>query len=75
MIMNLLVVLTILATGAVAGILLTVRRSQHIHAEWQAEQERQAEAQELYAAWALIRARQPGVHQPSAFDPRDRIPV
>jgi hypothetical protein len=60
MIINLLVLLTILAMGAVAGILLTVWRDEHIHAEWQADEDHLAEVQELYAAWTMIRARPPG---------------
>jgi hypothetical protein len=75
MITNLLVLLTVLAMGAVAGILLTIWRYEHIHAERQADEDHLAEVQELYAAWAVIRARPPGGQGPSGLDPRDRIPV
>jgi len=59
MIIDLLAVLTMLVTGAVGGILLTIRHYEHLHAEWQAEEERLAEQQELHAARAMIRARRP----------------
>lgn len=75
MIINLLVLVTVLAMGAVAGMLLTVRHFEHIQAERQADEDRLAEFQELYAAWAEIRARESGGRRPSGHDPRDRIPI
>jgi hypothetical protein len=73
-IINLLAVLTMVAAGAVAGVLLTVRHYGHIEAERQAEEDRLAEVEELYAAWAMIRERPPGGQGPSAFASRSRHP-
>lgn len=74
MIINLLALLTIVAAGAVAGVMLTVRHYGHIEAERQAEEDRLAEMEELYAAWAIIRERPPGGQGPSAFASRGRHP-
>ena len=74
MIINLLAVLVILATGAVAGILLTIQHYEHLAAEMRADEDALAEVQELYAAWAMIRAYSPASHEPGALDPRDRLP-
>lgn len=75
MIVNLLALLVILATGAVAGVLLTVRYAEHRHAELQADEDRMADVQELLAAWATIRNDSPGRHEPSALGSRDRLPI
>jgi hypothetical protein len=73
-IINLLALLTMVAAGAVVGVLLTVRHYGHIEAERQAEEDRLAEMEELYAAWATIRKRPPGGQGPSAFASRGRHP-
>jgi hypothetical protein len=73
MIIDLLAVLMILGAGITAGILLTVGHRAHVRAERQAEEDRLAEQQELYAAWAMIHAHGHGGLGPSAVDPRDRI--
>jgi len=75
MIINLLILLTALAMGALAGVLLTVRRYEHRQAERQADEDHLAEVRELYAAWAVIRRRNSGDHEPSGHDPCDRKPV
>jgi len=75
MIINLLILLTALAMGALAGILLTVRRYEHRQAERQADEDHLAEVRELYAAWAMIRRRNSGEQRPSGPDPCDRTPV
>jgi hypothetical protein len=72
MIIDLLTVLMILAAGITGGILLTVAHRAHVRAERQAEEDRLAEQQELYAAWAMIHGRPHGGHGPIAVDPRDR---
>jgi hypothetical protein len=71
-IINLLALLTMVAAGAVVGVLLTVRHYGHIEAERQAEEDRLAEMEELYAAWATIRKHPPGGQGPSAFASRGR---
>jgi hypothetical protein len=73
MIIDLLTVLLILGAGVTAGILLTVARREHIRAERQAEEDRLAEQEEMYAAWAKIHAHPPGRNGPSGVDPRDRM--
>jgi len=75
MITNLLALLMILATGAVAGILLTVRHYEHRHAERQAEEDRLADVRELLAAWAMLRNDPPDGREPSALSSRDRLPI
>jgi hypothetical protein len=72
MIIDLLAVLMILAAGITAGILLTFGHREHVRAERQAEEDRLAEQQELYAAWAMINRHPRGGLGPSAVDPRDR---
>jgi type II secretory pathway component PulJ len=75
MIIDLLILLTALAIGALAGILLTVRRYEHRQAERQADEDHLAEVRELYTAWAMIRRRNSGDQGPSGHDPCDRTPV
>lgn len=75
MVIGLLILLTTLAIGGLAGILLTIRQYEHRQAERQADEDYLAEVQELYAAWAMIRARRSGDHRPSGHDPCDRTPV
>lgn len=75
MIINLLVLLTVLAMGALAGILLTVRQYEHRQAERQADEDHLAEVRELYAAWAVIRSRNSGDQGPGGHEPCDRTPV
>jgi hypothetical protein len=75
MIINLLILLTALAMGALAGVLLTVRRYEHRQAERQADEDHLAEVRELYAAWAMIRTRKSGDQEPGGHDPCDRTPV
>jgi hypothetical protein len=71
MIVDLLTVLLILGAGLTAGILLTVAHREHVRAQQRAEEDRLAEQQELYAAWARTRAHP---HRgPSGVDPRDRL--
>jgi hypothetical protein len=74
MIINLLALLVILAIGAVAGVLFTVRHYERCQAELQAEEYRLA-ARDLHAAWPTIRNDSPGRNEPSAFDSRDRLPI
>ena len=71
MIIDLLTVLLILGAGVTGGILLTVAHRAHVRAERQAEEDRLAEQQELYAAWAMIHAHPRG--GPSGVDRRDRM--
>ena len=73
MIIDLLTVLLILGTGLTAGIMLTVAHRAHVRAERQAEEDRLAEQQEMYAAWAMIHGRPHGSNGPLAVDPRDRM--
>jgi hypothetical protein len=75
MIIDLLALLMVLATGAVAGILLANRHYEHRRAELQADEERLADVKELLAAWARLRKENPGRREPSAVDSRDRLPV
>jgi hypothetical protein len=75
MIIDLLALLIILATGAVVGILLTIRHYEHRRAELQADEERLADVHELLAAWARLRKENPGGREPSAIDSRDRLPI
>jgi hypothetical protein len=75
MIINLLILLTALAMGTLAGILLTVRRYEHRQAETQADEDHLAEVQELYAAWAMIRMHKSGGQGSGGHDPCDRTPV
>jgi hypothetical protein len=73
MILDLLSVLAILGAGMMAGILLTIAHREHVRAQRQAEEDRLAEQQELYAAWAMIHGHPHGGLGPSAVDPRDRM--
>jgi len=73
MIIDLLTVLLILGTGLTAGIMLTVAHRAHVRAERQAEEDRLAEQEELYAAWAMIHTHPHGRQGPSGIDPRDRM--
>ena len=66
--------LMILVAVVGAGILLGIQHRAHIRAELQAQEDALAEVQELYAAWATMRARRPGDRAPSALDRRDRLP-
>jgi len=75
MITNLLILLTVLAMGALAGILLTVRQYEHRQAERQADEDHLAEVRELYAAWAMMRRRNSGDQGAGGHDPCDRTPV
>jgi hypothetical protein len=59
-IIGLFALLAILAAGAAAGILLTIRHYEHVRAEQQADEDELAELRELYAAWAVIRSRRLG---------------
>jgi hypothetical protein len=72
MIIDLLTVLLTLGAGVTAGILLTVAHREHVRAQQRAEEDRLAEQQELYAAWARIHAHHPH-GRPSGVDPRDRM--
>ena len=71
MIIDLLAVM-ILAAGLMAGFLITVGHRAHVRAQRQAEEDRLAEQQELYAAWAKTHAHPHG-QGPSAVDPRGRM--
>jgi hypothetical protein len=73
MIIDLLTVLIILGAGATAGILVTNAHREHVRAQWQAEEDRLADQQELYAAWAMIQGHRHGGQGPHAVDPRDRL--
>lgn len=75
MIINLLALLVILATGAVAGVLFTVRYAEHRYTERQADEDRVADVRDLLAAWSRIRNDSPGRREPSALDSRDRLPI
>lgn len=59
----LLAVLVAGAVGILVGIRLTIERYERIRAQRQADEERLAEVEELYAAWAALRNRD---RQPSA---------
>ena len=72
MIIDLLTALLILGAGITAGVLLTALHREHVRAERQAEEDRLAEQEELYAAWAMIHGHPHGRHGPSGVDPRDR---
>jgi hypothetical protein len=72
-IIDLLTGLMILGVGTTAGILLTIARREHVRAQRQAEEDRLAEQEELYAAWAMIHGHGPGGLGPLAVDPRDRM--
>jgi hypothetical protein len=72
MIIDLLTALLILGAGITAGVLLTVLHREHVRAEQRAEEDRLAEREELYAAWAMIHGHGPGGLGPIAVDPRDR---
>jgi hypothetical protein len=74
MIINLLALLVILTTGAVAGALFTVRYAEHRYAELRADED-QAYAGDLLAIWSTIRDDSPSQHEPSVLDPRDRLPI
>ena len=62
MIINLLAGLMILATGAVLGILFTIRHYEHRGAGPQAGGDQMADVRRLR-------------REPSAIDPRDRLPI
>jgi hypothetical protein len=72
-IIDLLAVLMTLPAGITVGILLTSAHRAHLRAERQAEEERLAEQQELYAAWAMIHSHPHVGHGPSSVDPCDRM--
>jgi MFS superfamily sulfate permease-like transporter len=58
MTMGIIITLVAVATfvvGVVAGIVLTVEHYGRVRAQQQADEERLAELQELYAAWAALR--------------------
>ena len=74
MIINLLSLLVILATGAVAGVLFTIRYAEHRHAEIQAENDRLA-ARELLAPCPTPRDHLPGQGEPRALDPSERLTI
>jgi len=73
MIVDLVAVLMSLVACAGAASLFTSRRRAHERAEQQAAEERLAEDQELYAAWARIHAQSHGGREPAGVDPRDRM--
>jgi hypothetical protein len=75
MIITLLALLAILGVAAAAGIQLRSWHREHLRAELQAEEDRLAEQQEQYAAWARLHAHRPGGQGPIAVDPRDRLPI
>jgi hypothetical protein len=75
MIIDLLALLIILGACVVMGIIITIRRREHERAEQLADEERLAEDQELYAAWATVHAYSHGSPEPSGVHPRDRLPV
>lgn len=74
MIINLLALLVILAAGAVAGILFTLRYADHRHARLQAARNRLAD-RELLAPWPAVEDHAPRRRGPSAVDSRDRLPI
>jgi hypothetical protein len=65
--------LLILVAGAGAGVLLAIQHRLHVRAELEADEAALTEVQELYAAWARLRA-QSGEREPSGLDRRDRLP-
>jgi hypothetical protein len=75
MIVNLLALLVILATGAVAGVLLTVRYAEHRHAQLLADEDGLADVRDPLAEWATLRNDSPGRREPSAFESRDRLSI
>jgi hypothetical protein len=74
MIINLLALLVILATGAVAGVLFTIRFAEHRQAELQAARDRLAE-RELLAPCTAPRDHLAGRRDSRAVDPSDRLPI
>jgi hypothetical protein len=74
MIINLLALLVILATGAVAGVLFTIRYAEHRHAGLQAATDRLAE-RELLTPCATPRDRLAGQRESRTLDPSDRLPT
>jgi hypothetical protein len=73
MIVDLLALLMSLVACAGAGALFTSRRRAHERAEQQAAEDRLAEDQELYAAWARVHSHSHGGREPIGVDPRDRL--
>jgi len=69
MITDLLALLLALATGAVAGILITVWHAEHRRAKLHAHEA------ELPTARALLRGDHPRGREPSALVSRDRLPI
>jgi hypothetical protein len=73
-IINLLALLVILAAGAVAGVLLTIRFAEHRHAEQGADEDPPGDSREP-GAWVTLRDDSPGRRESSSFDSRDRQPI
>jgi hypothetical protein len=73
MIVDLLALLMILGACVGAAAIFTSRRRRHESAELQAAEDRLADEQELYAAWARVHAQSHGGREPTGVDPRDRL--
>jgi hypothetical protein len=73
-IINLLALLLILAAGAVAGVLLTIRYAEHRHAEPQDEDDPLGDIREPPAPRVTQQNYSPGRREPSALASRDRQP-
>lgn len=74
MIINLLALLTILATGAVAGVLLTIRYYEHGRVRPPSDEEWLAYVRDLPAPRAMIWELPPDSHRPRAPGSRGRLP-
>jgi hypothetical protein len=74
-IINLLALLVILAAGAVAGVLLTIRYAERGHAERQADGDPPGDIRDPPAPWVTLRNDSPGRREPSALDSRDWVPI
>ena len=73
MIVDLLALLMVLGACVGAAVMFTLRRRQHESAELQAAEDRLADEQELYAAWARVHSHSHGGREPIGVDPRDRL--
>jgi len=73
-IINLLALLVILAAGAVAGVLVTVRYAGHRHSERQDEEDPLGDIREPPPPWAPSRNYSPRRGEPRALASRDRQP-
>jgi len=74
MIINLLALLTILVTGAVAGVLLTIRYYERRHDELGSVEDQLA-IRDLLASWSTARTDSPDPRETSALESPDRLAI